>query len=277
WNRFAARTPRPLSSIILPSPIKDALMADIHSFLKSEEWYKNLGIPYRRGYMLHGPPGTGKSSFIFAVAGALKMNLCLVNLSMPGLTDADLSNLLSSSPKNSILVFEDVDVSMGKHVKGPRGSTAGKEDEGDDGDKKDKSSLDENETKSQVTLSGLLNSLDGIVAQEGRIVFLTTNNLASLPAALLRPGRVDRRFLFPTADADVAARLFQRFYGMDLGEEKALTLGFKIAEKLGVGKDGNGLGVAQLQGLYLRYREEPSSVLDHTDEFLAELEQDAKD
>lgn len=53
---------------------------DIIDFQKNEDWYKKRGVPYRRGFLLYGPPGTGKTSFINAIAGDLRLNLCVLSL-----------------------------------------------------------------------------------------------------------------------------------------------------------------------------------------------------
>lgn len=67
------------------------------------------GIPYRRGYLLYGPPGCGKSSFITALAGELEYGIAVLNLSERGLTDDRLNHLLSSAPQNTIILLEDID------------------------------------------------------------------------------------------------------------------------------------------------------------------------
>jgi ATP-dependent Zn protease len=74
------------------------------------------GIPYRRGYLLHGPPGSGKSSFIQALAGSLGYDICLLNLSERGLADDKLFHLLSNAPERSIILMEDVDAAFNKRV-----------------------------------------------------------------------------------------------------------------------------------------------------------------
>ena len=75
-----------------------------------------LGIPYRRGYLFHGPPGSGKSSYIQALAGSLNYNLCLLNLSERGLGDDKLTYLLSTVPERSFVLIEDVDAAFNKRV-----------------------------------------------------------------------------------------------------------------------------------------------------------------
>ncbi len=59
-------------------------MADARDFLASEEWYADRGIPFRRGYLLHGVPGSGKTSLIHAVAGALGLDIYVISLSSKG-------------------------------------------------------------------------------------------------------------------------------------------------------------------------------------------------
>ena len=74
------------------------------------------GIPYRRGYLLHGPPGSGKSSFIQALAGSLSYDIFMLNLSERGLTDYKLNYLMSNAPERSFILIEDVDAAFNKRV-----------------------------------------------------------------------------------------------------------------------------------------------------------------
>jgi chaperone BCS1 len=64
------------------------------SFQENGEWYEQMGVPYRRGYLLYGPPGTGKTSFTQAIAGAKKLNLCYLNLADPQLDDDQFNRIL---------------------------------------------------------------------------------------------------------------------------------------------------------------------------------------
>lgn len=56
----------------------------------------------------------------------------------------------------------------------------------------------------KLSLSGLLNPLNGVSSTEGRVLITTTNHIESLDRALIRPGRVDKKALFPLADEDMA-------------------------------------------------------------------------
>lgn len=95
WREFGhPRKRRPISSVVLDSGISERIVDDCKDFIGSSQWYSDRGIPYRRGYLLHGPPGCGKSSFITALAGEIQFSICLLNLSDRGLTDDRLNHLL---------------------------------------------------------------------------------------------------------------------------------------------------------------------------------------
>lgn len=71
WRPFGyPRRKRPLNSVVLDKQVSDRIMNDITEFIDNPTWYMDRGIPYRRGYLLHGPPGCGKSSYINALAGS---------------------------------------------------------------------------------------------------------------------------------------------------------------------------------------------------------------
>jgi len=125
WRQFGQpRRKRALSSVILDRGVKERIVSDVKDFLGSSRYYyergssfrifvnDHEGIPYRRGYLLHGPPGSGKTSFIQALAGDLDYNLCILNLSERGLTDDRLHLILSIIPERCIMVLEDIDTAF---------------------------------------------------------------------------------------------------------------------------------------------------------------------
>lgn len=240
WRPFGQpRRKRPLESVILDQGIKEKIVEDVEDFLRSGQWYLDRGIPYRRGYLLHGPPGTGKSSFIQALAGHLNYNICLLNLSERGLTDDRLNHLLSNIPARAIVLLEDVDAAFSnKRVRADAHGYRG----------------------ANVTFSGLLNALDGVASAEERLIFLTTNHVERLDEALVRPGRVDMTIRLGEATRWQVAQLWDRFYGeMDpegRKKEKFIEtleqLGFIEAEKgRPVNKALGKASPAALQGLFL--------------------------
>ncbi|CCG80927.1 Mitochondrial chaperone BCS1 [Taphrina deformans PYCC 5710] len=233
WRPFGKpRLRRSLNSVVLDTGIKERVVADVKDFLKSGSWYRDRGIPYRRGYLLHGPPGSGKSSFIYALAGELEYNICVLNLSERGLTDDRLNHLLSNIPDRSIMLLEDIDAAFSGRSQSSEGGYS----------------------RSNVTFSGLLNALDGVASAEERIIFMTTNHEDQLDPALIRPGRVDIKELLDDASDTQITEMFLRFYE---GESK------RAQEFLrSVRKGGKGVSTAQLQGMFVYNKGEPQKSID---------------
>lgn len=133
WKPFGKpRRKRPVQSVVLENGIGEKIEGDVKAFLDRRQWYADrgwstssiiqslflivTGIPYRRGYLLHGPPGSGKTSFIQALAGSLGYDICILNLSERGLADDKLNHLLSNAPERSFVLIEDVDAAFNKRV-----------------------------------------------------------------------------------------------------------------------------------------------------------------
>ena len=82
WRKFGhPRQIRPLSSVVLDNDVSERIVKDVKDFIASPAWYRQRGVPYRRGWLLYGPPGCGKTSFIQALAGELEYSICVLNLS----------------------------------------------------------------------------------------------------------------------------------------------------------------------------------------------------
>lgn len=117
WRPFGQpQRKRPLSSVILDQGIAESIVHDVHEFNQNGKWYYDRGIPYRRGYLLHGPPGTGKSSFVKALAAELNYNICLIHLNEGSMTDDRLNHLLNVIPERSLLLLEDIDATFVERV-----------------------------------------------------------------------------------------------------------------------------------------------------------------
>ncbi|KAJ7705391.1 P-loop containing nucleoside triphosphate hydrolase protein [Mycena rosella] len=206
WRHVACREKRSMHSIILDPGVKDVLVDDARDFLLSKDWYAERGIPFRRGYLLYGAPGSGKTSFIHSVAGELGLDVYVLSLSRIGLDDAALGELVNALPERCVALMEDIDAAF---TSGLNRDAAAAPPDAQDGTPPPPGAPP---APSTSRLSGLLNALDGVGAQEGRILFATTNKYAALDAALCRPGRMDLHIEFRLASKFQARQLFSRFY-----------------------------------------------------------------
>ncbi|KAF8345503.1 P-loop containing nucleoside triphosphate hydrolase protein [Amanita rubescens] len=200
WRWTDSRHKRPMSSIVLNPGVKEMLLNDAKDFIKSEKWYADRGIPFRRGYLLHGVPGSGKSSLIHAIAGELMLDIYVVSLSASWISDSTLTTLMGRVPARCILLLEDLDAAFTRSTSRENSST------------RRKKNGDQLSDVNTLSLSGLLNALDGVAAAEGRILFATTNHLERLDPALSRPGRMDVWVEFRNASRWQAEALFRNFF-----------------------------------------------------------------
>ena len=189
WVTTQSVPPRSLDSVILADGQLEALVADLGAFLAARDDYLNRDIPWHRGYLFSGPPGSGKTTVARALASHFALDVWYLPLSDLKL-DTSLMQLVNSVEDRGILLIEDVDV-----------AAAAKE---------------RDDTGKEVSLSGLLNSLDGIATPQGLITILTSNDPDALDPALIRPGRVDVHAHLGHATPDMVARMYRWFYNVDL-------------------------------------------------------------
>lgn len=164
WRK-ARKLKRPASTVFLREGLMESILEDFNTFIHSKDRYIGLGVPYRRGYLFYGPPGTGKSSIVSVVASQFERAVYYLSLNDFD-SDAKLSHAVASLKGNSILVLEDIDVS----------ATV-----------RDRDTVEQ----PKISLSALLNIIDGPATPDGLVVFMTTNRKEVLDPALIRKGRVD--------------------------------------------------------------------------------------
>jgi chaperone BCS1 len=204
WTKVEGYAPRFLDSVILGTGEKDQLVFDIEKFKSAKERYRKLGVPYHRGYLLYGPPGTGKTSLVSALAARFRMSIYLVNLT--DFNDKSLIKAIQDIPTNSLILFEDIDCVKTGQARPDRDAPAKTQQLGNSSNKANPTD------QFGVTLSGLLNALDGFNSPEDVLFVMTTNKIESLDEALLRPGRIDYRLYLGTACDEQKIELYGRFF-----------------------------------------------------------------
>ncbi|CAH0020983.1 unnamed protein product [Clonostachys rhizophaga] len=296
WQQVARRPVRPMSTVVLDSEEKHNVLGDINEYLhpRTPRWYASRGIPLRRGYLFHGPPGTGKTSFSFALAGVFGIDIYVISLQDISVTEEDLATLFTRLPRRCIVLLEDIDTAglrrdpdaeeeeeakekdvkaieekptengvketatsekpvangtsetpkvngttekkkpkkKAKKVAESESESDSSSDESDSDSEKRKKKRSSKKSSSKkdsrkrssgkrgdklsppesISLSGLLNAIDGVASHEGRVLIMTTNKPESLDEALVRPGRVDMQVAFSHASRQQACELFHRMY-----------------------------------------------------------------
>ncbi|KAI5919985.1 P-loop containing nucleoside triphosphate hydrolase protein [Camillea tinctor] len=203
WKLKMRKPIRRLDTVHFDDGVKQDLLADIRKYLdpKTKRWYQTRNMPYRRGYLFHGPPGTGKSSLCAALAG--EFGLDLYELKIPSIkTDENLESMFMTIPPQCIVLLEDIDAIWA--------------DRDVNAEKVTNPTANKRHIRSSCTLSGLLNVLDGVGSQEGRIVIMTTNKPEQLDSALVRPGRVDMKVHLGYINRTSAEQMFLRMFAPDL-------------------------------------------------------------
>jgi chaperone BCS1 len=203
WDLVEGYAPRLLDSVILQPGEKEHLVQDVENFRKSKRRYERLGVPYHRGYLFYGPPGTGKTSLVSALAANFRLSIYSINLA--DFNDRTLMNAVNQVTRNSVLLFEDIDCMKTSNA---RVSSNARTNDGTKVHDEKENIADGN----GVTLSGLLNVLDGFYAPANVLFMMTTNRIETLDEALLRPGRIDYKLYLGMASDRQRIELYRRFF-----------------------------------------------------------------
>ncbi|KAJ4822977.1 hypothetical protein Tsubulata_000346 [Turnera subulata] len=192
WEPTVFKHPATFETLALEPELKQFIINDLDLFVKRKEYFQCVGRAWKRGYLLYGPPGTGKTTLVAAIANYLRFNI--YDLQLQGVrNDADLRRILTSTTNRSIILIEDIDCSTTSTHSRPRARPPGAKVDNDDAKEVDGMLDNKNFLDPGVTLSGLLNFIDGLWSScgEERFIIFTTNHKEKLDPALLRPGRMD--------------------------------------------------------------------------------------
>jgi chaperone BCS1 len=282
WDTGVSRPARTVDSIALESGKKRLLMKECTRYFSKEDerFHASRGIPYRRGLLFYGPPGTGKTLFTVALAGHFNLDVYMISMSDGALNDVGLGKLFDTLPRRCIVLLEDIDSSGIDRE--PRKEVV-------------KSYRDPSKTSKTVTvgvtLSGLLNVLDGPASVDGRLVVMTSNSPDSLDAALLRPGRIDSKVLFGYTNKEVSAQIFLHIFtktsdeiisaskrrkeyelednSSDTAHPSPTTL-LAMSQTFAASIPETKISPAEIQGFLMRHRDDPAAAVAHADAWAQE-------
>lgn len=241
WDFMSATESRDEHSLFLKQSEKEKLLEYVKDFINPEtkKDYIKYNIPYKSNILLYGVPGAGKTSTCLVVASALKTNIGIIPISRQ-LDDSKLIHAINNVKKNNckIIIMEDIDCLFS--------------------DRKANDTM-----KNALTLSGLLNSLDGLCRNEGIIVFLTTNDIDVIDAAMLRSMRLDYRIEYTHADEYQTRECFRYFRPNNMDDFDAFYALIKHKSYT----------IANMQEFLFKHKKE-KNLIEHISKFNEILQQD---
>ncbi|XP_047155015.1 AAA-ATPase At2g46620-like [Vigna umbellata] len=224
WRSVPFIHPSTFDTIAMEPDLKSKVKSDLESFLRAKQYYHRLGRVWKRSFLLYGPSGTGKSSFVAAMANFLSYDVFDIDLNkIP--SDSDLKLLLLHTTPKSVVVIEDLDRFVAEKTE-------------------------------RISVSGILNFMDGLITSccaEERVMVFTMNTKEHVDPNMLRPGRVDVHIHFPLCDFSAFKTLANSYLGV-----KDHKLFPQVQE---IFQNGASLSPAEIGELMIANRNSPSRAI----------------
>lgn len=233
WEKVSGCPEKVINTLVLKNNDKQILLDEVNHFMNNKDWYLTKGFVYSLGILLHGPPGTGKTSLIRYLSYLVGRNVYYLRIGQIDSENTFINLLKTTDLSKIILVMEDIDcasdivlsrdiknkntntnesinnlVNEGANLLQNQGNILKQIIENIDNSKKQ----NDMQSNKKMPLSALLNMLDGVLTTDGQIVILTTNHIETLDEAILRPGRIDIKILLSKCDRTMIQTLCKNFY-----------------------------------------------------------------
>ena len=227
-KRIIEKEMRTFDDVYLDDEMEESIKANIDNFIKNRQWFIEHKIPHHFGFLLYGPPSSGKSVLAQAIAHYADARLFKINgddiLKLPSLMGVDIPANSRSDTDRNVILIEDIDCGFTSGLETIIGKSVFNYENVNNDDERKNSSHDR-----KIGMAALLNCLDGMDAPDNTIYVMTTNHVNKLDPALIRPGRIDAKYEITYINRCQFDKFCMNFYGKKSDESFEIKDGLTIA------------------------------------------------